>query len=142
MLPGLGRGMNPHKMKRMMKQMGINIDEISDVEKIIIRTSDKEYIFNSDVSVTVMASQGQKTYQIIGEPKVRNRTDSDEAEADEEVMDEEVSKEEESEELSIPAEDVQLVIDQTGASEEEALAALEACNGNPAEAILKLLENQ
>ena len=64
MLPGLGRGMNPHKMKRMMKQMGINIEELSDVEKIIIRTADKEYIFNSDVAVTIMASQGQKTFQI------------------------------------------------------------------------------
>jgi nascent polypeptide-associated complex subunit alpha len=140
MLPGLGRGMNPHKMKRMMKQMGINIDEITDVEKIIIRTAEKEYIFNSDVSVTIMNAQGQKTFQIIGEPQIKDRAggvSDEDVEEDEEVAEEE----EEEEELSIPQADVELVMSQTGASEEEAKAALEECNGNPAEAILKLLEN-
>jgi nascent polypeptide-associated complex subunit alpha len=144
MLPGLGRGMNPHKMKRMMKQMGINIDELTDVEKIIIRTSDKEYIFNSDVSVTIMNAQGQKTFQIIGEPQIKERTGGETAEEDseDEASIEEVESEEDSEELSIPQGDVELVMSQTGASEEDARTALEACNGNPAEAILKLLENQ
>jgi nascent polypeptide-associated complex subunit alpha len=143
MLPGLGRGMNPHKMKRMMKQMGINIDEITDVEKIIIRTSDKEYIFNSDVSVTIMNAQGQKTFQIIGDPKIKDRVvgeSSSDEDKDEDVVDQ--IEEEEDEELSIPQADVELVMSQTGASEEDARGALEACNGNPAEAILKLLENQ
>jgi nascent polypeptide-associated complex subunit alpha len=135
MLPGLGRGMNPHKMKRMMKQMGINIEEITDIDTIIIRTSDKEYIFNSDVAVTVMTAQGQKTFQIIGEPRVQDRSES----GSEAIPDEVEVVEEEEETISIPQDDIDLVCAQTGVSEEEAKAALEACNGNPAEAILKLL---
>ncbi|NOR47041.1 MAG: nascent polypeptide-associated complex protein, partial [Methanosarcinaceae archaeon] len=37
MFPGMGgRGMNPTKLKSMMKQMGINLTEIDDVEQVII----------------------------------------------------------------------------------------------------------
>jgi nascent polypeptide-associated complex subunit alpha len=141
MLPGLGRGMNPHKMKRMMKQMGINIEEITDIDTIIIRTSDKEYIFNSDVAVTVMTAQGQKTFQIIGEPRVQDRSESgseaipdqDRSESGSEAIPDEVEAvEEEEETISIPQDDIDLVCAQTGVGEEEAKAALEACNGNPA----------
>jgi nascent polypeptide-associated complex subunit alpha len=86
-----------------------------------------------------MLKKGQNTYQIVGDPNIRARsydaekevadTDKGEVEAEEEVT------------LSIPKEDIELVCQQTGASEEEALAALEACGGNPAEAILKLMDN-
>ncbi len=139
MIPGFGRGMNPHKMKRMMKQMGINIQELEDVEEIIIRTSEKEYVFDHDVSVTIMKAQGQNTYQIIGDPNIRERS----YDVEKEVTDTDKGKLEAEEEvtLSIPKEDIELVCQQTGASEEEALAALEACGGNPAEAILKLMDN-
>ena len=142
MIPGLGRGMNPRKMQRMMKQMGINVQEIEDVEKIIIRTSDKDIVFDEDVSVTVMIAQGQKTYQITGNPVVKDRgepeseiiakADSEEAKVREEV--------DEGGPVAIPQEDIELVCQQTGVSEEEAKEALEACDGNPAEAILKLME--
>jgi nascent polypeptide-associated complex subunit alpha len=135
MIPGLGRGMNPHKMKRMMKQMGINIQEFDDVEEIIIRTADKEYVFGSDVAVTVMTAQGQKTFQIVGDPSVRERSESTTAESGSKP---DIEVEEET--VKIPPEDVELVCQQTGVSEEEAREALEACNGNPAEAILKLME--
>ena len=139
MIPGLGRGMNPHKMKRMMKQMGINIEELDDVEEIIIRTSDKEYVFGSDVAVTIMVAQGQKTYQIMGDPSVRERTTEDLGTRTQPSGP--AAEEEEEGVVRIPQEDIELVCSQTGASEEEARAALEACNGNPAEAILKLMEN-
>lgn len=137
MMPGLGRGMNPHKMKRMMKQMGINIEELDDVEQIIIRTSNKKIVFDSDVAVTIMTTQGQKTFQIVGNPRVLDR-DHDEVEQESEKDTEESPSEEVTTE--IPQADVELVCEQTGASEEEARAALEACDGNPAEAILKLME--
>ena len=144
MLPGLGRGMNPHKMKRMMKQMGINIEEIDDVEQIVIRTSDKKIVFDSDVAVTVMTAQGQKTFQIVGNPRVLDRDAADvEDEVEKDDADRDIKTDVDSEEeqtLSIPQEDIELVCAQTGASEEEAKTALEACDGNPAEAILKLME--
>jgi len=61
-----------------------------------------------------MDAQGQKTYQITGNPKIIDR------------------KEE------IKEEDIKLVIEQTGKSEEEAIKALEETNGDIAEAIMKL----
>ncbi|HIH37128.1 MAG TPA: nascent polypeptide-associated complex protein [Methanocellales archaeon] len=111
MFPGM-RGMNPQKLKQMMKQMGIDIKEIEGVEEVIIRTTDREIVFR-DADVTIMDARGVKTYQIAGTP-------------------EECPREE------IPAADVQLVIEQTGVSEMEAKAALKEVKGDLAEAIMNL----
>ncbi|MGB3908323.1 MAG: nascent polypeptide-associated complex protein [Methanomethylovorans sp.] len=114
MFPGVGgRGMNPAKMKQMMKQMGISIEEISNVEQVIIRTPEVDIVFN-DANVTVMNAQGSDTYQIVGTPERIPRK------------------------LEIPDDDVRLVAEQTGASEAEARQALEQANGDLAEAILAL----
>jgi nascent polypeptide-associated complex subunit alpha len=114
MFPGMGgRGMNPAKLKQMMKQMGINMREIEDVEQVIIRTPDKDIVFN-DANVSVMNAQGVDTYQVVGTPK-------------------EVARE-----LEIPDDDVRLVVEQTGVSEDAAREALKNANGDLAEAILSL----
>jgi nascent polypeptide-associated complex subunit alpha len=114
MFPGVGgRGMNPAKMKQMMKQMGISVDEISNVEQVIIRTPDVDIIFN-DANVTVMNAQGADTYQVVGTPEKVPRK------------------------LEIPDDDVRLVAEQTGVSEEDARKALENAKGDLAEAILAL----
>ena len=114
MFPGVGgRGMNPAKMKQMMKQMGISIDEIPNVEQVIIRTPDVDIVFN-DANVTVMNAQGADTYQVVGTPEKVPRK------------------------LEIPDDDVRLVAEQTGVSEAEARKALEQANGDLAEAILSL----
>ena len=105
--------MNPKKMKQMMKQMGISIDDISDVEQVIIRTPDKDIVFN-DASVSIMNAQGVDTYQIVGTP-------------------EEVPRE-----LEILEDDVRLVAEQTGVSEDKAKEALKNANGDLAEAIISL----
>ena len=97
-----------------MKQLGINIKDIEGVEEVIIRTKDKEYIFR-DVEVTVMEAQGQKTYQIIGNPEIKDR--------------------------GVPEEDIKLVMEKTGKSREEAEKALKESNGDIAEAIMKLMES-
>ncbi len=104
--------MNPRKMKQMMKQMGINVDPIEDVEEVIIRTADREIVFR-DAEVTIMDAMGSKTYQIVGTPEERSKD-------------------------SLPDEDVQLVVEQTGVSKEDAIAALKESNGDLAEAIIKL----
>ncbi|WP_333787994.1 nascent polypeptide-associated complex protein, partial [Methanomethylovorans sp.] len=101
MFPGVGgRGMNPAKMKQMMKQMGISIDEIPNVEQVIIRTPEVDIVFN-DANVTVMNAQGADTYQVVGTPEKVPRK------------------------LEIPDDDVRLVAEQTGVSEAEARKALE-----------------
>lgn len=111
MMPG-GR-MNPRMMRQLQRQLTQGMEEIPALE-VIIRTAEKEYHFK-EPAVTAMEVAGQKTYQVIGEPEVRPLGSA------------------------IPEEDIQLVMDQTGATADQARAALEACNGEPAEAILKLL---
>jgi len=114
MFPGVGvRGMNPAKMKQMMKQMGISVDEIPNVEQVIIRTPDVDIVFN-DANVTVMNAQGADTYQVVGTPEKVPRK------------------------LEIPDDDVRLVAEQTGVSEDKARKALEDAKGDLAEAILAL----
>ncbi|HEC81387.1 MAG TPA: nascent polypeptide-associated complex protein [Thermoplasmatales archaeon] len=109
------RKFNPRQLNQLMKQLGINVKEIANVEKVIIQTRDKDYIFD-DAEVTVMDAQGQKTYQLIGTPRI-------------------VEKKEE-----IPEEDITLVMEKTGKNREEAKKALEESKGDIAEAILKLSE--
>ena len=110
MMPG---NINPRQMNQMMRRLGISVKNIDNVEKIIIQTDSKEYVFK-DAEVTVMDAKGQKTYQITGNPIIRDRSDD------------------------TLKEDIKLVMDQTGKSEEEAKKALEDSNGDIAEAILKL----
>lgn len=120
MFPG-GR-VNPRQMKAMMKRMGISTEEIDDVEEIIIRTRTKEYIFK-EAMVSVMTVQGQKTFQVVGEPEVVERKVAPEKK-------------------SAPKEDIALVMEQTGVTEEEAKKALDECGGQPAEAILKIMSSK
>ncbi len=122
MMPGR---MNPRQMQQMMKRLGINVKEIENVEEIIIKTDTKEYIFDN-AEVTVMDAQGQKTYQIVGRPRIVDRKEK----VEEKVEDE-----------GIPIEDINLVAEQTGKSKEQAKKALEETNGDIAEAIMKLTES-
>ena len=110
MMPGR---INPKQMNQMMRKLGINVKEIENVEKVIIQTNTKEYVFDG-AEVTIMDAQGQKTYQIVGKPRIVER------------------KEE------IPKEDIELIMEQTGKTAEEAEKALEETKGDIAEAIMKL----
>jgi nascent polypeptide-associated complex subunit alpha len=110
MMPGR---INPRQMNQMMKRLGINVKEIENVEKVIIQTNDKEYIFEN-ADVTIMDAQGQKTYQVTGNPIINDR------------------KEE------FREEDIKLIMEQTGKSKEDAKKALEETKGDIAEAIMKL----
>ncbi|NOQ54833.1 MAG: nascent polypeptide-associated complex protein [Thermoplasmata archaeon] len=132
MYPG-GRGMNPKQMKAMMRKQGIDMDTIEGVEEVIVRTRDREIVFRRP-EVTTISAQGTVTYQIVGRPEERART----AEGAAANMDDG--------EGAVPApaalyseDDVGLVMAQTGVPDEQARAALDACNGEVAEAIMKLI---
>ncbi|NLK26607.1 MAG: nascent polypeptide-associated complex protein [Euryarchaeota archaeon] len=125
MMPGM-RGVNPRQMKQAMKRLGITAKELRDVEEVIIRTKDQEYIV-TDAAVTLMDMQGQKTFQVIGETVIRDRQAS--------------SAPDKPVEPSIPEEDIKLVMDQTGCDRDRAFKALEETEGQPAEAILKVLSS-
>ncbi|MFC6988942.1 nascent polypeptide-associated complex protein [Haloplanus sp. GCM10025708] len=125
-----GGGMNPRKMKQMMKQMGIDVSEL-ETQEVVIRTPEEDLVF-SDPQVTRMDAQGQETYQIVGEPESR------EAGALESGDEEEAAGEEADEAGGIPDDDVNLVAQRAGVSEDDARAALEAEDGDLAAAIARL----
>jgi len=104
-------GIDPKQMKRMMQQMGIKNTEIS-ATRVVIETEEGNIIV-SNPQVTEIEMQGQKSFQIAGD----------------------VSKEDKS---SSSEDDIKLIMEQTGASHDEALSALKAADGDIAEAIIAL----
>lgn len=97
-----------------MKQMGIQQQEL-DALQVIIRTEDKEYIFDQP-EVSKINMMGQDTYQVVGTPRV----------------------EEVSQEVTIDHDDIQTVMEQANVSEDAAKDALIKTNGDLAEAIMNL----
>lgn len=130
MLPGMGGrggGMNPKQVAAMMKQMGITMEDIDDVEEVIIRTrGDEIVITNATVSKMIARGQGT-TWQVAGDESRRPRTDKTAAPAAPPGP-------------KFTEDDVALVAEQAKVPKDKARAALEAANGEPAEAILKLIE--
>ncbi|MCL2143361.1 MAG: nascent polypeptide-associated complex protein [Methanomassiliicoccaceae archaeon] len=119
-MSGMGR-INPRQMKQAMKKMGIRNTELNDVTEVIIRMPNEELVFTRP-EVSIMEVQGNKTYQISGEPESRpvGTVDEDTGEV-------------------IPAEDIELVMSQTGCDKPTAINALQECGGQPAEAIIKIM---
>ena len=104
-------GMNPAKMQGMMKKMGISQTPLP-VRKVIFEMADGNLVID-DPSVIKIMMQGQESYQVTGEA----------VEESTEVFSEE---------------DVVMVIEKTGKSEDEVKAALEKSDGDIAEAIMEL----
>lgn len=106
--------MNPRKMAQAMKRMGIQQQEIEATEVIIKTSSSEIVILNPQVSKVNM--MGQETYQVIGEAHERELN----------------------QEAEITQEDIETVMTQTEASQEEAENAIKENNGDLAAAILNL----
>jgi len=102
-------GMDPRKMAQLMKQMGIDSEELS-AKRVVIETDDEKLIIE-EPQVTKITMQGNISFQIAGK----------------------VHKEE-----SISEDDVKMVVEQAGVSEEKAKEALKESKGDIAEAIMKL----
>jgi nascent polypeptide-associated complex subunit alpha len=100
-------------MKQMMKQMGMEMEPIEGITRVVISTTAGDYVFDQ-AEVVAVKMQGVTTYQLTGEARFVAATPR------------------------IPEDDVHLVMDQTGATEEKARATLLDTNGDIAEAILRL----
>lgn len=119
--------MNPKQVAAMMKQMGITVDDIDDVEEVIIRTK-REDIVIEDATVSKMVARGQgTTWQVAGTEKRRPRAPATPPPAPAPAG------------PKFTEEDVALVAEQANVSKDVARKALEAANGETAEAIMKLL---
>ena len=110
-LGGLG-GMNPAKLKGMMKQLGINQEEIN-AERVVIETQDSKIVIDNP-NVQKIKMQGQESWQITGDAR-------EEAKA------------------GISEEDIKLVMEKTGKSRKEVQKVLEKTK-DIAEAIVELGE--
>ncbi len=102
-------------MRRMMDKMGLDMEEIPNVQEVIIRT-DKKEILIAKPSVTEMKSKENSIFQVIAE-----------------------SFEEKELEVQIFSEDdITLVCQQANCDEEKAKNALAETKGDIAQAILRL----
>lgn len=107
MMPG---SMDPKKMQKMMKQLGIETEEVN-ADEVVIKGEDNYVVKNPQV--TLMDMKGKKTFQIMGEVqkgKKKEYTD----------------------------EDVETVSEKAGVSKEEAEKALKESKGDIADAIMNL----
>jgi nascent polypeptide-associated complex subunit alpha len=106
--------MNPKQMKKMMRQMGMEMKELS-AKEVLIRLEDSE-ITISGPNVSVIEMQGQKTYQISGGVESAGSSSSE----------------------AVSDDDVALVSSQAGVSKEAAAEALKNSDGDIATAIMSL----
>lgn len=123
MIPGK---LNSREMRRMMQQMGIKSTEMTDVKRVVMEAGTKKYIIENPQVVAIEA-QGQKSFQITGNFK--------EIQSKNETVDS-APKEE------FPETDVKLVMEQANCSREKALESLRASEGEPADAIMKILSEK
>ena len=109
---------------RMMQKMGMKVDEVANVSQVIIKTDTKDIMIEGP-TVTLVTVQGQAMYQIAGgqisevSPQPIQPTPQ-----------------------TVQEGDVQLVVQQTGRSPEEARTALVEAGGDLAKAILMLKGQQ
>jgi len=104
---------NSRRTRRMMKNMGLNMDEMPDINRVILQGPKREIIIEG-ASVTSLNIQGQKMFQIAGGKLVENTIEK---------------------KLQIPEEDILLVSQQTGVSMERARIVLEESEGDLAKAL-------
>ena len=120
--------MDSRRARRMMKQMGMNMDELGDIKRVILQGDNKEVVIEGP-QVTSINVQGTKMYQVAGGRETERTIQA--AGAVEAAPVEE-------EPLVLPEEDILLVAQQANVSIEKARAALENSDGDLAQAIIKL----
>ncbi len=112
------RKMNPREQQRMMQKMGLQVQQMDDITRVIMETSTKRIIIDNPEVATVTV-QGQTIYQV-GGGNVR----------------EEVARSQGS------VDDAKLVAAQAGVSLEEASEALRQSAGDLAQAIMLLKQKK
>lgn len=111
-------GVNPRQMKAMMRQMGMSQVDI-DATKVIIETKDAKIIFNNP-EVQKITMQGQTTFQISGQYEEKENKPN----------------------IKISQDDIDLVSTQAKVDASTAKLALEKSQGDIAQAIIELTQNE
>ena len=117
---------NPRELRRMLRRMGIRVEEFNNVRSVSIVLDDKEIIIRQP-QVSVMTVQGQKIYQIVG-----GQEESVDLSAESGVV----------EEVTFSDDDIKFVMEQAGVDKELAVRALKEAGGDIAKAILLITEGK
>jgi len=112
------RKVSPREANRMMQRMGMQVEQLDDVTRVIMETPSKRIIIDSPEVATITV-QGQTMYQV-GGGTMREETAGEQSSAD----------------------DAKLVASQAGVSQEEAAAALKQSTGDLAQAIVLLKQKK
>ncbi|MEM1800895.1 MAG: nascent polypeptide-associated complex protein [Desulfurococcaceae archaeon] len=109
--------LNPRELKKILKRYGIELEELTDVEKVEIYTRGKKIVLN-EPQVLVYKMSGQMFFQIsssnVNEENIQTPS------------------------VDINEDDIRFVMEQTGASFEEAKKALIDAKGDILQAIMSL----
>ncbi len=108
MLPG---SFDPSKMSKMMKQLGMETNEL-DATQVVIQLNGKELVIK-DPKVVEIDMKGQKSYQVMGEAEERDKKSFTDA-------------------------DIDMVSTEAHVSDQQAEEALKKHDGDIAEAIMEL----
>jgi nascent polypeptide-associated complex subunit alpha len=106
---------NPKQLEKMAKRMGIDTQNVDAVE-VIIRKSDGGEIVISNPTVSKINMMGQDSWQVSGDAEERAPAS----------------------ESKVTDDDVKMVAEQTGVSEDKARDVLTELDGDIAAAIMKL----
>src|SRR5438309_12024976 len=112
------RRINPREANRMMQRMGMQVEQIDGVTRVIIESASKRIVID-DPEVAVVKVQGQTVYQVGG------GTAREEGPAGASTL-----------------EDAKIVASQAGVSAEEATKALQESGGDLAQAIILLKQKK
>lgn len=105
----------PRRVKRLMKKMGMSVQEVPDVQEVTIRSKEKEIVITGPLVTEMRMGKGERSFQVTGG----------------EIAEKEL-------EGAISKEDAQLVAQQANVSLEEAIDALRRTEGDLARAIILL----
>jgi nascent polypeptide-associated complex subunit alpha len=117
-------GFSGKALEKLLKKAGLKVYQLEGVERVIIEGSDERIVLIEPTVLELEIPGQPKAYQIVGAKDVVKEKKEEKVEETVEISDE----------------DVKMVAEQTGCSEERARKALEETKGDIAEAILKLQE--
>ena len=118
--------MDSRRARRMMNQMGMKMNELGDIKRVILQ-GDKREIVIEGPQVTSINVQGTKMYQVAGGTETERKPSTGKA-----------APEPEEAPLEIPEADILLVAQQANVGMDVARRTLEECEGDLAQAIIKL----
>ena len=118
-------GLGGKSIEKMLKKAGLKMYEISDARRVTIETDDEIIVIDDPKVIEIEIPGSPKAYQVIAN----------------EIRIEKKKEESKEETVEINEDDVKVVVEQTGCSEEAARKALEETKGDIAEAIVKLEES-